>query len=313
MLAHAQPSAPAHTTWPSVPRRGFAAAAGAWARASCLGLGVTTQAVCGAVTPQTVQIPAPHGLTLRAQWFAPAHGARPVATIVGLHGCGGLYDSKGQLSERYTEFAERYTAQGYALIYPDSWGSRGLKSQCSTRYNERTTHVSDRVDDVRATLAWVAQQSPDARQPRAALLGWSNGGTTTLHTLAALKPGEVAAAAVFYPGCRPLLERRTAVAPIPLLMQLGADDDWTPAQPCQDWASWLKQTQPQMDLTVKVYAGAVHGFDGTQPVRVRTNVPNGVNGHSVKQGGHPEARGSSLRELDAFWQRTLGTPAQPKE
>ena len=44
-----------------------------------------------------------------------------------------------------------------------------------------------------------------------------------------------AMAVAYYPGCAETM-RSARVVGVPLLMQLGQADDWTPAQPCIDWA-----------------------------------------------------------------------------
>ena len=94
-------------------------------------------------------------------------------------------------------------------------------------------------------------------------------------------------------------------------MLLGALDDWTPAQPCVDFARSLQARSGGGDLTVQAYDNSYHGFDGTAPVRLRADVPNGTSPEGVHQGGNPEARAKSLAALDVFWSRVLATRAAP--
>ena len=263
---------------------------------------------------QRVELPLPSGGVLHAHWLA-APGPGPHPAVLALHGCGGLYAKGGGLSERFREAAERLHAAGTAVLMPDSFGSRGLREVCQTRYRERTVNVDQRAQDARAALAWLAAQTQvDVR--RIGVLGWSNGATTTLNLLeqrhAHPEAGEppIAGAAVFYPGCGPLRERQAVLENVPLLMQLGALDDWTPAQPCVDYAHQL-QVRVGSDVTVHVYEGSYHGFDGKAPVRLRTDVPNGNGGQGVHQGGNTEARAQSLAALDGFWSRVLATRAAP--
>ena len=55
--------------------------------------------------------------------------------------------------------------------------------------------------------------------------------------------------------------------------------------------------KPQFDS----YAGAYHGFDSTAPLRVRKDVPNGINpGQGVTVGGNPEALLRSRERLLKF-------------
>ncbi|MFN9727946.1 dienelactone hydrolase family protein [Acidovorax sp.] len=294
-----------------------------------------TAAVCGSAltawaqtSPQAgalqrVDIPLPSGVVLRAHWLpaplaAPAKGQPGVPAqpaVMALHGCGGLYAKGGALSSRYREAAETLHAAGYAVLMPDSFGSRGLSDVCQTRYSDRSVSVNDRVQDARAALVWLAAQ-PGVDARRLGVLGWSNGGTTTLNLLEQRRThpqaGEppLAGAAVFYPGCGPLLRRQAVAEAVPLLMQLGALDDWTPAHPCVDWAATL-QARAGSDVTVQVYEGSYHGFDGTGPVRLRGDVPNGTSAKGVHQGGNPQARAQSLAALQSFWSRVLGTRVTP--
>jgi dienelactone hydrolase len=266
---------------------------------------------------QRVELPLPSGTVLRAHWLPagmqPGQPARPA--VLALHGCGGLYAKGGALSSRYRETADTLHAAGYAVLMPDSFGSRNLSDVCQTRYSDRTVGVNDRVQDARAALVWLAAQ-PGVDARRIGVLGWSNGGTTALNLLEQRRThpqaGEpaLAGAAVFYPGCIPLLKRKAEIEGVPLLMQLGALDDWTPAQPCVDWAATQK-ARAGSDVTVHVYEGSYHGFDGTAPVRLRGDVPNGTSAKGVHQGGNPQARTHSLAALQAFWSRVLGTGAAP--
>lgn len=269
---------------------------------------------------QRVKLPLPSGIVLQAHWLpAPqsAASAQPSAkpAVLALHGCGGLYTKGGALSSRYRETAETLHAAGYAVLMPDSFGSRGLRDVCQTRYSDRTLNVNDRVQDARAALVWLAAQ-PGVDAQRIGVMGWSNGGTTTLNLLVQRhthpQEGEppLAGAAVFYPGCGPLLKHQAVADSVPLLMQLGALDDWTLAQPCVDWATSLK-ARARSDVTVHVYEGSYHGFDGSAPVRLRGDVPNGTSVQGVHQGGNPQARTQSLTALQSFWSRVLGTRKSP--
>jgi len=263
-----------------------------------------------------VSIALPSGESLRAHWW-PAEGtqAEPRPAVVALHGCGGLYAQGERLSQRYRETAARLHAAGYSVLLPDSFGSRGLRSICSTRYGARDVTVAVRAQDARAALQWLAAR-PGVEARRIGVLGWSNGATTALNLLEQRRlhpaPGDVplAGVAVFYPGCGPLQRRHAVLEPAPLLMQLGALDDWTPAQPCMDFADAL-QRRAGSDVMLKVYADSYHGFDGTAPVRVRADVPNGTSAQGVHEGGNPVARAQALAALDGFWTRTLGAGKQP--
>lgn len=265
-------------------------------------------------TPQLVDIPLKSGVVLQAYWL-PAESTERAPAVLALHGCGGLYAKGGDLSSRYRETVERLHAAGYAVLMPDSFGSRGLHKVCQTRYRERGVDVAERARDARGALAWLAVQ-PQVDARRIGVQGWSNGAITTLNLLeqrhAQPEAGEppIAGAAVFYPGCAQLLQREAVLENVPLLMQLGALDDWTPPQPCVDFARQL-QTHPGRDVSLRVYEDSYHGFDGTDPVRLRADLPNGQLAQGVHQGGNPQARTESLAVLDSFWSRVFGTRVAP--
>lgn len=250
---------------------------------------------------------------LRAHWFA-GEGTAARPAVVALHGCGGLYADRAAatLAERYVETARRLNAAGYAVLMPDSFGSRGLRDICQTRYDERAIKPAQRAQDAQAALAWLARQ-PQVDARRMAVLGWSNGASTALSLLEQRSQGRIdsqpalAGVALFYPGCEPQRRRQADLGTAPLLLQLGALDDWTPPEPCEALAAQQRERGRSVEL--HVHEGSYHGFDGTAPVRFRPDVPNGSSGLGVHQGGNPAARAKALVTLDAFLARVLALPA----
>jgi dienelactone hydrolase len=109
-------------------------------------------------------------------------------------------------------------------------------------------------------------------------------------------------AVAFYPGCGADL-RRGYEARAPLLLQVGEDDDWTPAEPCRQLAAQARGAA----VTFHTYPGAVHGFDGMAPVTTRRDVPNGTKpGQGVRVGRLAEARDLSRQRLEAFLREAWG-------
>ena len=245
------------------------------------------------------------GTPITAHWLpTAASGARPV--IVALHGCSGLYRRDGvTLEERYTDYAARFNGEGMHVLLPDSFGSRGSGSICALRAGERRITVETRRGDVLAALAWLRQR-PDVDPQRIVLLGWSNGGSTLLSALNSARAthADVAGAIAFYPGCAAHLKQPYAAA-APLLMLLGADDDWTPPAPCERLMARTREAQPALDLVLKSYPDSRHGFDSRRPVRFRSDVPGGVNPAGVHVGGNPQARAEALAEMDRFLEKLL--------
>ena len=236
---------------------------------------------------------------LTGHWFR-APGVGPAPAVLALHGCGGLYDGRGRLAERYVELAARLNALGVHMLATDSLQPRGEKELCTQRTGQRKVTQLQRRRDALGALQWLAAQ-PGVDASRLGLLGWSNGGSTVLAASNQRHP-EVAAARVraslvvaFYPGCESELQRGY-LGVAPLLLLLGDADDWTPAAPCKALAATAGPA-----VQIESYAGAFHGFDGTGPVRLRRDVPNGTHpGKGVQVGGDPSARAAAAARLDGF-------------
>lgn len=201
------------------------------------------------------------GTTIKGDLFLP-QGAGPFPAVVALHGCGGLYAKDGALSARHAAWAKLLTDQGFIVLFPDSFGSRGLGSQC--RVKDRDARAwKERVGDVLAAKKYL-QTRPDVKAGAISLLGWSNGATTVIN---AVKQGrgdgsgapDFAKAVAFYPGCRALLARGDWHPRLPLLILIGEADDWTPAEPCKTLAATAAAAGE--DVKIVTYPGAYHDFD----------------------------------------------------
>src|SRR5262249_32250032 len=76
----------------------------------------------GAQAAETVSFPG-KDVTLNAILHRPA-GAGPFPAVVALHGCAGLFGKDGGLAPRHADWAERLAAEGFIVLFPDSFGSR---------------------------------------------------------------------------------------------------------------------------------------------------------------------------------------------
>ncbi len=266
--------------------------------------------------------------------------AEPV--MVALHGCGGLWDARGQLGQRYRDYHAWLRKRGISLLLVDSFSTRGkARGICTEPSAHRSIHPVDRRRDVQGALQWLQGQSwVDSK--RVFLLGWSHGASTVLSTLdrhgeqarasdeqpnvvagkatlasntdVTIRSGELMdfkAAIAFYPGCGPASQNSDYRLDTPLLLMIGEDDDWTPARACERFyrqqTGKLQQRGLESGLfQLKLYPGAHHGFDSNSPVRHRRDVPNGVNrGRGVTAGGHPPSREDAFMTLDAFLKQYL--------
>ncbi len=233
-------------------------------------------------------------------WFPLAAAHAPAVVL--LHGCGGPYGRGGRLGERMVEYAQWLNAQGLHALVLDSLTPRGETQLCTQRTGTRQVTQANRRLDALAAVAWLAQR-PEVDPKRIGLMGWSNGGSTVLAALNTRQPAVAAAplhpafAVAFYPGCEAELKRGFATT-TRLLMLVGELDDWTPAAPCQALVQAFGGTgKPE----IETYANAYHGFDSSAPVRLRKDVPNGVNpGQGVHVGGEPAARVASRERVARF-------------
>ena len=242
------------------------------------------------VGAEPVRIPGPGGIVLLAELVLP--DGPPVApTIVALHGCGGAFPARDK------QWAAVLQARGHIVVFPDSFGSRGLGSQCRERQRVATSGGLRR-EDALAAARWLGAR-PGTPAGGVALVGWSDGGSTVLaagRATAGLEPGLLRGLVAFYPGCRPAVRDEGWRAAAPLLLLHGADDDWTPIAPCRALAA-----QHPGAITLVAYPGAYHDFDIEAPVRMLHNIPSSQRDDgAVHVGGDPAARADALARVPAF-------------
>jgi dienelactone hydrolase len=211
-------------------------------------------------------------VTLHATIYRP-EGAGPFPAIVALHDCGGIDDRPATTAQLYGEWAKHLVTNGFVVIFPDSFGSRGLGSQC--RVHAPTIRSSnERVTDAEATRQWLQAQA-FVRPEHVSLLGWSSGGSTTLWAVRPnAKPNDgkpdFRSAVALYPGCRHLRETAWS-ARIPTLVLVGGADDWKLASTCQQMVAGARGRSARVEIVV--YPGAHHEFDrANSPLRLRTGL-----------------------------------------
>jgi dienelactone hydrolase len=267
-----------------------------------------------------------HAWTQQAIGFSPAGkseeiigkvlrptGPGPFPALVILHDCSGIGPYSSQWVERWSfELVE----QGYVILMPDSFWSRGFKDGVCSQSAEQQQSVDAQV---RAADAYGALQYlrtlPFVDGARVGLMGGSHGGWTVMETV--LTEG-FAAAIAFYPTCAahygdwsttradgvgtPVSEYHGLYKPkAPLLILIGEKDDWSLAEHCRH----LVETSAAggYEVGLKVYPDALHAFDGPSPtsyVASRSN-PNAPGGRGATSGGNSKSWWDARKQVAAFF------------
>ena len=264
---------------------------------------IATPSALQAAAPERVEISQGEG-SLRGLLYRP-EGPGPFPAIVALHGCGGLSNPRAVPAPQYDDWGERLKAAGFAVLFPDSFGSRGLGSQCRVRFS--TARPSrEMVADAVAARRWLQNQSY-VKADRVSLLGWSSGAIATLWAVrpqaAAKDDGpDFRSAVALYPGCRRLANTAWS-ARVPTLILVGGADDWSPASVCEQMVRGARGRSAKASIIV--YPGAMHYFDRpNQPVQRRTGLAFSVDGSgNVTVGTHPRAREDVLKRVPEWLSR----------
>ncbi len=223
-------------------------------------------------------------------WLARPAGTGPFPVVIGLHGCAGLYTRSGEINARESDWSQRLTSAGFAVLLVDSFGPRGIKALCNDR--ERSLTPAGRARDAFAAIDWLEKQSFALKQ-RIALIGWSNGGSTALRVAGAPEARRLRHVIAFYPGCRVILKRGWQAQTDTAIFQ-GLADDWTPAAPCDELAR-------SGGARFVGFPGAYHDFDHPNlKLRERKAAyaqrPDGM----VTIGSDPKARAEAIDAVMAI-------------
>ena len=242
-------------------------------------------------------------VTLKAIIYRP-EGAGPFPAIVGMHDCSGLTNSSGAIASKYREWAQLLVKSGFIVLFPESYGSRGIGNQCSA-HNRPVRPDHERVADANASRRWLEQQ-PDVRADHISLLGWSNGGSSVLWTVRPQRgiddKFDFRSAVALYPGCR-RLDSTAWAARVPTLILIGAADDVASPQDCEHMVAGAKGRSAR--ITIMVYPGAFHDFDHpNRPPQVRTGYAVSADGSGrIHTGTNAAARADSLKRVPQWLAR----------
>lgn len=196
-------------------------------------------------------------------------GHGPFPAVVLAHGCNGI----GRTERTWAEVLRTW---GYATLLVDSFSGRNLVEACN---NPRALFPLQRVPDIYGARRVLAEnKSIDAR--RIALMGFSHGGIVALNAATSWasrmfvpkNQPSFRAYIAFYPYCNVSFPEQMQISG-PLRIHSGELDDWTPAMPCYQLTSELRQLG--QDAAISVYPGAHHSFDAVEAGHIR--LPEAVN------------------------------------
>ena len=172
-----------------------------------------------------------------------------------MHGCRGI-------QEFQKNWAERFAKLGYVTLLVDSYSSRQVKDLCRKRpWLDAAPEEGGRVMDAYGAYEFL-QSLSSVDGSRIALVGWAHDMTLDAILLAGnsqFVDYSFAATVAFYPSC---MYSSYADFNSPLLVLVGAEDDWVSPWRCARMptqANKLNKNMPTIDVIR--YSGAAHGFD----------------------------------------------------
>jgi dienelactone hydrolase len=210
-----------------------------------------TVILIGCATTTTVTFKGPDSLMLKGTLMKPK-GDGPFPAVVLLHGCEGM---GGAGSDSYNRWAARLKSWGYLTLQVDSFGPRGDSFICNNDelMKKYVTQRAMDAHDAQSYLAGLKFVDPK----RIAVMGWSHGALATIASVSEMTGKKIIpfqASIAFYPYCYKTLDDLNA----PLLILIGALDDWCPAALC---SSNMPKQEEKHEVIMKVYQGAYHNFD----------------------------------------------------
>jgi dienelactone hydrolase len=193
---------------------------------------------------------------LNAFIYSPKDVGGPTPFVILLHGCGGLGT---EAKEWAAHVANLLNKEGVGVLVLDSF---------TTRYVDRTCGPADlhwgrrRADDAYSALDYLIEKKL-AKANEIYLMGYSNGGTTTLVSMTTQEadhPHHFVAAFAVAPGCSPSLQH-SAIYTGPIIVFMGKHDDANNPKWCEE----LAKTRRSAPVQMIEYQGANHGFPVNAP------------------------------------------------
>jgi dienelactone hydrolase len=205
--------------------------------------------------------------------------SKPAPAVILMHGCGGLAPAKSNANWRQV-----FAKQGYVTLIVESFQARGWgNGVCAEPKYVALEGQLDRVSEAFAAAKFL-RTLPFIDQERIVLMGFSHGAGTVLLAQTPYAKRELGSLGIDfdnppfkalvanYPNCGRAGDNpvRKASLRAPLLIQIGADDDWTLAEWCKTLAE-LPDYKNHPGFRFRMYPGAYHQFDaGFRVVTLQT-------------------------------------------
>lgn len=241
--------------------------------------------------PDVVSFPSSEATLFGSKLLLTGRLTKPTGTgqfpaVVLLHGCGGVQPKRDH------RWAERLVSWGYVTLQVDSFNPRGISSVCTLGGKESAEMLARRVTDAYDAQHYLAGL-PFVNNKLIAVMGWSNGGATTLNVLYPKRDDPFHAAVAMYPSCRKSLANLNA----PVLILIGAKDDWTPAESC---VAMMPSGKSNYEVALQVYPDAYHAYDSIGKSR---EVMGSRGSHHLEH--NPSAEQDSIIKVRDFLEKYL--------
>jgi dienelactone hydrolase len=231
------------------------------------------------------------GVALTGTLYEAPGTTGPSPAVVIMHACDGL-DSD------IAAWGDWFAQNGYVALAPDSFGPRHVGRVCGTP----AVPVRVRALDAYGALAYL-RTLPNVDPAHIGIVGFSHGGGAVLWTQNAQVASDAgfgqngfAAAIAFYPSACDQTPAKTLLSP--LLILIGADDDWTDAVTCEHFISGVDPTAAVG--TIHVYPGTYHKFDDPT-----ANKYAHVNGHIYTLRYNAQAAADAHDRVLAYFKQYL--------
>lgn len=222
------------------------------------------------------------GVLLRPEALPPP---APMPAVVVLHGSGGLFtepdrnDELLEVSSQFSDWAAILGEQGYVVLLPSSFYSRGYFDWDDHPHGvDETERLVMRTYDAYAALRFACEQ-PYVDCDRVGVVGFSNGASVTLMSMhegldevqgmseltPAVERERFARAVSFYPGCglHDLVDDDYFPS-TPTTIEHASKDSLVDECPALAWrvSATAEARAVETPLSLTIHDGADHGFDG---------------------------------------------------